>query len=100
MYLVVLNADLVQESVHWKIVADAGLGAVDAVVQDMMLLCAGFFAQQDSELEKAVTASFCHLGSPQSLVSAGHTNLATPLHGSTHHQHNLETKMNDKGVNY
>lgn len=48
-YLVVLNADLAQELVRWKIVADAGMGAADAVVQDMMLLCAGFFAQQDSE---------------------------------------------------
>lgn len=62
--LVVLNADLAicrleeykkhkmtlaQESVHWKIVADAGVGAADAVVQDMMLLCAGFFAQQEVE---------------------------------------------------
>lgn len=46
VYLVVLNADLAQELVRWKIVADAGIGAV---VQDTMLLCAGFFAQQDSE---------------------------------------------------
>lgn len=52
-YLVVLHGDLAvchqltlaEESVRWKIVADAGVAAGDAVVQDMILLCAGFFAQ-------------------------------------------------------
>lgn len=52
-YLVVLNADLAichqitlaEESVRWKIVAGAGAAAGYAVVQDMILPCAGFFAQ-------------------------------------------------------